>query len=161
MEPAPGIRLVWDRRLVESYARGESEDGWTLEGRLGEEFETVRVLTAAGAEGGLLLLAAASPSGADGHDSDRVAALLGGPDGSLQPVEEALISTEYASGRRPRRVGLELHMPGEDYATRAAGDAIGHGESDRGEAHVRFTDLDFRLDGQRGQARFDLLSPRQ
>jgi len=72
-------------------------------------------------------------------------------------VKETLISTEYATEGRIRRIGLELYLPGEDYALRAAGDAVGYGESDRDGAQLSFTSLDFRLDGQRGAGRLDLL----
>lgn len=159
LTPAQGLRVAWDRATVAALptADGEPEAGWRLEGSLDPGFSTLRVVSGATAEGSLLLLCAARPSGAAHHDEESVAALLVGPDGEVQIFDEPLLSTEYAADGSIRRLGLELYKPGDDYPVRGAGDAI-HTSSHEGDGERRrVAQLSFRLDGSEGVALYEII----
>ena len=155
--PAEGLRIVWDRDTVAAYPEaGTADPAWRLEGELAPAFSALRVLSAATREGGLLLLAAARPAAAEGHDEEAVAALLAPADGAPEPVSEALISTEYAADGSIRRVGLELYKEDDDYPVRAAGDAAGEPAAGA-DAGRRVARLEFRLDGAEGIALYEIV----
>jgi hypothetical protein len=143
LAPAEGLTVVWDRD-----ADGEDGPGWRLSGSL-DGFSTLRVLTATIADGSALMLCAARPERAEHHDADAVAAAVIGADGTVQTIEEALLSTEYAADGSVTRLGLELYKPGDDYPLRAAGDVTSAG----GER----SELRFRLDGSEGTAIYEIV----
>ena len=150
-EPTPGLAVRWDLHAVAAL-RESAEPGrtWTVEGELAPSHSELRVLSAALDDGSVLLVAAARPAGAAGHDADAVAACVVGAEGEAEELEEVLFSTEYAADGSIRRAGLELYRAGEDYASRAAGDAVaGSGGAS--------TLLDFRLDGRAGRATLDVI----
>lgn len=154
LEPVSGLRITWDLGGAGTYARGETDACWR---HTGDVTGSLRVLTAAGGEGGLLLLASVRSANAPGHDAERIAAVLASTDEAPRPVHETLISTEYTAAGAIRRIGLEIYLPGEDYALRAAGDAITTGASSPDGTSLAYTTFDFRLDGQAGAARLDLV----
>ena len=77
--------------------------------------------------------------------------------GEVKPIEEALVSTQYAASGRIERVGLELYAEGDDYPVRGAGDVrrATAGEEDNFRREQAW--LDFRLDGEAGDAILDIL----
>lgn len=151
LEPAPGVALRWDAQDV------SEPPAWSLEGELQPRLATLRVLSGRLEDGRLLLLAAARPAGAEGHDAEGTAAAIVDPEGGVSEIEEVLLSTEYAEDGRIRRVGLELYPPGEDYPHRGAADAL---DAERSEAGGHRTDsaaMALRLDGVAGSARYEIV----
>ena len=157
LEPAPGLRVVWDDVAEARSKAAAGEASWRLQGELGESHSALRVLTAAPRKGGLLLLAAARPSGAAGHDSENPQAILVAHSGDVKVIEEALMSTQYSAGGDLERVGLELYGEGDDYPVRGAGDATRLAATDDGALRHEQAWLDFRLDGEHGVAILDIL----
>ena len=151
-QPAPGLAVRWDLDAVAALRESaEPARAWAIEGELAPGHSELRVLSAALDDGSVLLVAAARPADAAGHDADAVAACMIGADGAAEALEEVLFSTEYAADGRIRRTGLELYRAGEDYASRAAGDAVA------GSSGGASTLLDFRLDGRAGRATLDVI----
>ena len=130
-----------------------------LEGALAPEFSALRVVSAATADGTLLLLCAARPEAAAHHDEEAVAAILVSPEGEPEAVEEALVSTEYAADGAIRRLGLELYKEGDDYPVRGAGDATDTGAVEAEGARRDGGELAFRLDGSAGAALYEIVHP--
>lgn len=158
LELAPGLRVVWNdvNSSRSALSRGEVAEEWRLDGDLGKH-SAVRVLTGATTTGALILLAGARPAGAEGHDSEQPRAVIVGPSGALQPMEESLLSTQLSGTGQVERVGLELYAEGDDYPVRGAGDAVGEAEDAGGTPPRERTVLDFRLDGERGTAVLDVV----
>jgi hypothetical protein len=152
LSAAEGIRVIWDRQDLAALASGNGSAGVAkLEGSLDQDWDSLRIVSGAAADGSLLGLCAARPAGAANHDTDTVAATVVDPEGAVHEVEEALLSTEYAADGRVRRFGVELYRPGNDYPLRAAGDAI----EDGGDGDV--VTLSFRLDGSEGTALYEIV----
>lgn len=88
-----------------------------------EELDALRSISAlVDADSGVLALAR-RPLGARGHGDELVdAALIQG--GELLSVEDARISTVYDGDGRQRSAGLELWLPGEEFARRGSGSAV-------------------------------------
>ena len=159
IEPAPGIRVVWDD-LAETRSALSAEEPsapWRLEGELGSSHTALKVLTASAGKGSLLLLAGARPDGADGHDAESPHAVLISGSDELTPIEEALISTQYSASGAIERVGLELYAEGDDYPVRGAGDVRRASAADEGAFRREHAWLDFRLDGEVGAAILDIV----
>ncbi len=159
LTPAEGLRVVWDRAAVAALVNGdgESQAGWRLEGSLAPGFSTLRVVTGATADGSLLLLCAARPEGAAHHDGEAVAAVVADPEGGMEPISEALVSTEYAADGSIRRLGLELYKPGADYPLRGAGDATRAFSSEADGERRDSAHLSFRLNGSEGVALYEIV----
>jgi hypothetical protein len=152
LSAADGLRVIWDRQALAALANRDSSGGPArLDGSLGQEWDAVRIVSAASDDGSLLALCAARPEGAANHDTDAVTAAVVDPEGVVHEIEEALLSTEYAADGRVRRFGVELYRPGNDYPLRAAGDAIEGGEDDD------VVTLSFRLDGSEGTALYEIV----
>ena len=156
---APGIRVAWDDldRTRADLAAGEPSATWRLEGDLGAGHTALRVLTGSAGKGALLLLAAARPKEADGHDAEKPQAVLISRSGEVKAIEEALLSTQYSASGQIERVGLELYAEEDDYPVRGAGDARRASVSEEGALRHEQAWLDFRLDGEVGDAILDIL----
>lgn len=132
-----------------------NDDGtWSLTGSLAPGHSALRVLTAT-LNGALLILASARPQEADAHDEEKVAALLLENGGKRTEYDEVLLSTQYDSAGSVSRVGLELYPEGDDYPSRGAGDTIELGRGPEGDHSI--ATLDFRLDGRRGTAIYEIV----
>lgn len=158
-ELGPGIRVAWDDLddLRAALLSGDPLPAWRMEGELGGGYTALRVIAGATNAGGLLLLAAARPSGSDGHDEENPQAVLVSGSGEVTAMEEALVSTQYAANGAIQRVGLELYAEGDDYPLRGAGDARSASGSDEGAIRRERAVLDFRLDGEPGTAVLEII----
>ena len=159
LEFAPGIAVAWDD-LAETragLAADEPSARWRLQGELGAGHTALRVLTASAGKGSLLLLAGARPGEAGGHDAENPRAVLISDSGEVREIEEALVSTQYSASGAIERVGLELYAQGDDYPVRGAGDVKRVSASDEGASRREQAWLDFRLDGEAGDAILDIL----
>ncbi len=161
LEPAPGIRVVWDD--LDGLRSGLSADeplaGWRLEGELGSGHSALRVLSAATEKGTLLLLSALRPKDAGGHDQENPRAMIVARSGEVTEIEEALVSTQYAASGAIERVGVELYAEGDDYPLRGAGEVHAFSASDEGSVRREQATLAFRLDGESGAAVLEILHP--
>lgn len=120
-----------------------------------EATESLRVITAAFGETGLLIVIA-RPAGAGGIDEDVVAALRFGPAGP-EPIEETLVSSEYDPDGALRRIGAEL-WPGAGIARRLAADRTGElVESADDGMRREAVAMAFRLDGTAGAGLHELV----
>jgi hypothetical protein len=157
LSPAAGIRVSWDRAAVAALGRNPgAEPGWRLESPLPERYDALRIVSGATADGALLLLCGALPAGAAHHDQEAIAALVVDADGEAKPIEEALVSTEYAADGSVRRLGFELYQAGHDYPVRAAADSRDT-PGGNGAGRPDVTRMDFRLDGGSGAAVHELV----
>jgi hypothetical protein len=157
LSPAEGLAVAWDRAAVAALAKpDDGAEPWRLEGELAPRFSALRVISGATEEGGLVLLCAARPADAANHDEELVAALVISPEDERHEIQEALVSTEYAADGSIRRLGLELYREGDDYPVRAAGDATSVAPA-AGEGGRDVAELDFRLDGSSGAARYEIV----
>jgi hypothetical protein len=147
-------------RVAGRWRADESGGGFDCTGALARTAGTpdwnrialMRSLSAALEDGSLLAVAAARPEGAAGHGEEEASAVLLDSEGTLTRFDEPLVSTEYDSEGRPRRIGVELWSADEDGAPlRGAGTLIGP-TADL--ALLRFT-----LDGTPGTARYELVRP--
>ena len=158
IELEPGLRIAWRLEDVRrGLSGGDPPALWSIDSGLGSRHSALRVLTAVTAPGTMLLLTALRPDGAGGHDVESPRAALIDGSGELTEVEEALVSTQYAADGTIARLGLELYREGEDFPLRGAGDAVESVSTDRGEYRHHEARLDFRLDGESGNAVYEIL----
>jgi len=158
VELEPGLRVTWDLDEVRAgLSEGQAPALWTIEGTLDVGHAALRVLTAMSKDGTLLLMAAARPADADGHDSEEPQAAMIDASGDVTRIEEALISTQYAGDGSIDRLGLELYRAGDDYPLRAAGDAESTARASHGDHSREQARLAFRLDGESGTALYEII----
>jgi hypothetical protein len=124
-ELGPGLRLTWEP----DAGTGRP---WRLDGELDwGAVDSLRVVSATLDDGTVLGAAALRPAEASDHGGDLVAATILRPDAEPEPIEEALLSTEYGPDGAPRRLGLELWPPADGVPVRVAAD-VGGGDGPDG-----------------------------
>jgi hypothetical protein len=121
-----------------------------------EELDALRSISALVDEQHALLLIARRPRDAVGHGDEEISARLIEDDAVLE-VETARISTVYDSSGRQRSAGLELWVPGEDYARRGSGLVIAGSSLDLEGLHVHAAVFRWRLDGREGIGAYELM----
>ena len=121
-----------------------------------EELQAVRSISALVDEGTGLLALARRPRDASGHDAEEIRAGLF-LEGELHQVEDARISTVYDSGGRQRSAGLELWLPGEEYARRGSGLVIAGSTFELDAIQVHAAVFRWRLDGREGIGAYELM----
>ena len=121
-----------------------------------EELDAVRSITALVDEQHALVAIARRPQGAVGHGDEEIVACLVEDDAMLE-VEAARISTVYDGGGRQRSAGLELWVPGEDYARRGSGLVIAGSSLDLDALQVHVAVFRWRLDGREGIGSYELM----
>ena len=121
-----------------------------------EELQAVRSISALVDEGTGLLALARRPRDASGHDAEEIRAGLFF-DGELHQVEDARISTVYDAGGRQRSAGLELWLPGEEYARRGSGQVIAGSTFELESIQVHAAVFRWRLDGREGIGAYELM----
>jgi hypothetical protein len=139
------VRLRWHPPAW----RLESQPDW-------DRLERIRLISAAFDDGAALGVAAIRPREARGHGDDVAAARFLDADGEEIATSEALVSVEYDSARRPRRLGVEL-WPDEDsppLRIAAVRDEDGDAPSAEGPDAVS---MSFRLDGVPGRGVYQTL----
>ena len=125
-----------------------------------KHFDSLRAVSAwFGGEDGLAVLAA-RPRRARGHDTEQLSGVLLEGGVAIRVTEPRLSST-YTAGGVVARVGLELWLGEDDeqYARRAAGEAIGRGAVSDDPA-LRSEMLSMRMRGREGVGVYDLLRAR-
>jgi hypothetical protein len=130
--------------------------GLTHEAPRWEELDAVRSISALVDEGNALLAVARRPRDAAGHGDELVRATLI-HDGEPHEVEDARISTVYDGGGRQRSAGLELWLPGEEYARRGSGQVVAGSSFDLDGLQVHEAVFRWRLDGREGIGAYELM----
>ena len=121
-----------------------------------EELDALRSVSALVDEQHALLALARRPQGAVGHGDEDVTARLVEDDAVLE-VETARISTVYDGGGRQRSAGLELWLPGEEYARRGSGLVIAGSTFELESIQVHAAVFRWRLDGREGIGAYELM----
>lgn len=103
-------------------------------------------------------LASVRPRGAAGQEDEAIGAFLLGDEPVA--VEDPRLSTTLDGGGRQLRAGLELWVDEESGPLRAAGDAVCGTTFDLGELRLDCAFFEWRMDGQRGVGRYDVLRRR-
>jgi hypothetical protein len=96
------------------------------------------------------------PRGARGHDEETVTARLL-DEGRLLEVERARVSTVYDGGGRQRSAGLELWIPGEEFARRGSGLVLAGSSLDLDGIQVHAAIFRWRLDGRDATGAYELM----
>jgi hypothetical protein len=144
------VRLRWNPVASEGAEPGwevASDPDWS-------RLEGIRLVSAVFEDGAALGVAAIRPLGAQGHGEDAVAARYLDADGIQTATSEALVSVQYDSGRRPRRVGIELWPDADSAPLRIAADREAEAPPGGGEAVVP---MGFRLDGVAGRGSYEIV----
>jgi len=128
----------------------------TLKPPAWEELDAVRSVTALADEGHGLMALARRPRGAAGHGAEAVSAALV-DEGRLLEVNDARISTVYDGGGRQRSAGLELWIPGEEYARRGSGLVLAGSSLDLDGIQVHVAIFRWRLDGRDATGGYELM----
>lgn len=121
-----------------------------------EELDALRSISVlVDAENAMLALAR-RPRGARGHGEELVnAALIHA--GELLSVEEARISTVYDGDGRQRSAGLELWLPGEEFARRGSGTAVAGTSLELEGLSVHIAIFNWQLEGAGGYGAYELM----
>jgi hypothetical protein len=137
------VRLRWDR------------SAWHLDSRPDwDRLEGIRLISATFEDGAALGVVAIRPREAGGHGDDAVAARFLDAHGLETVPSEALVSVEYDSARRPRRLGVELWTDPDSPPLRIAAvrEQGGHAPAaDRPDV----VPMSFRLDGVAGDGIYE------
>lgn len=122
-----------------------------------DELDAVRSISALFDDGHAFLAVSRRPRGALGHDAEQTVAWLL-DDGKPVPVEEARISTVYDGEGRQRSAGLELWLPGEDFALRGSGTVVAGSSLQLEAADVHAAVFRWRLGDREGTGSYELMT---
>jgi hypothetical protein len=112
------------------------------------------------ADGGLLAITSALPTGAREHGEEEVAAVLCDPDAAPVSFDEALLSTEYGEDGVQRRVTLELWPDAEDgRPLRGAGTLISSTSVQRPGLNVEIAFFRWSVEGREGLGTYEVARP--
>ena len=106
-------------------------------------------------DGGTASLAAIAPAGAP-HGDEAISAALLGPHGA-EPVASARVSTTFDAEGRQQRAALELWPPGDGAPRRLSGEVFCGTTLDLGRLRLNCAFLRWRMNGQHGIGRYDVL----
>jgi hypothetical protein len=122
-----------------------------------DRMESVRTVGAWLGEDRAVGLQAVRRPNARGHEADAVSAWLLGEEGA-HALSEARLSTTYDDEGRQRRAGLELWESADsEYPHRVAGEVVCGSTLDLGALRLDTAFFRFRMEGQEGAGRYDLL----
>jgi hypothetical protein len=121
-----------------------------------EELDLLRSISVLVDDQHALLALAERPRGAEGHGDERITGWLL-EDGKLLRVQDARISTVYDGGGRQRSAGLELWLPGEEFAHRGAGAAVAGSSLELEGLSVHAAMFRWRLDGREAIGAYELM----
>ncbi|MBN1530738.1 MAG: hypothetical protein JW895_16875 [Thermoleophilaceae bacterium] len=121
-----------------------------------EDLDALRTISAIADEGHAFVALARRPRGARGHDEEEISAWLL-DEGRLLRVEDARVSTVYDDGGRQRSAGLELWVPGEEFARRGSGLVLAGSSLDLDGIQVHVAIFRWRLDGRDATGAYELM----
>lgn len=115
-----------------------------------------RELTIVLSEGGLICVACARPPGVDRHSAEEAVGAISHPGGYLD-FDQVLLSTEYDTEGRQRRVTLELWPASEEIAAlHGAGSVVSGCTAKVGNAQIDTALFQWTLDGHSGLGRYEI-----
>ncbi len=146
---------------VTGQALGQSIDCLGTVGRTSaapkwDELDALRTISVLVDADNAVLALAKRPRGARGHGDELVQAALV-HDGELVNVEDARLSTVYDGDGRQRNAGLELWLPGEEFARRGAGSAIAGSSLELEGLSVHIAIFEWTLEGAQGYGAYELM----
>jgi hypothetical protein len=104
-----------------------------------------------------VMLTAARPARARGHDEEAVAGWLVDA-GEPHPINDPRLSTTYDGSLRQQRAGLELWMDEEsEYARRASGEVLCGTTLELGDLRLDTSFFGWRMEGREGVGRYDVM----
>lgn len=151
------VKIEWDADALIG-AGDASGRPWSIGAPIAwDAIATVRLLSADFDDGSVLVLVAVRPDAASGHGDESIGAVFRDRKGDDAELEQALLSTEYGPDGEPTRVGIELHLEGEEIPLRVAGDAQGVDSAIEDAMARSVTELTMRLDGTNGRGTLEIL----
>jgi hypothetical protein len=121
-----------------------------------DDLDALRTISAIADEQHGFVALGRRPRGARGHDEEEFSAWLL-DEGNLIRVDEARVSTVYDGGGRQRSAGLELFIPGEEYARRGSGLVLAGSSLDLDGIQVHAAIFRWRLDGRDATGAYELM----
>lgn len=119
------------------------------------ELDLVRAVSAVLDRDSAVFLLASRPRDVPGHGHERVdAVVIAG--GQALDVEDARLSTVYDRDGRQRTAGLELWLPGEEFARRASGSAQAGASILLGGVRVDTAVFQWQMEGRSGAGAYEL-----
>lgn len=142
-------------------SRGEGFDARGVSWAIGGERAATGLIKTAwflAPGGGVFILFATRPVGADDHGADSVGAAQIAPDGEVQSWTEPLLSTEYGPDGAQRRATLELWGEDDDRPLdRGAGVRVAGASASLGPARIEAARFDWKLNGAPGIGGYEIL----
>jgi hypothetical protein len=121
------------------------------------ELDALRSISALFDADNAFLAISKRPRGAVGHGQERVASWLL-RDGDLVLVDDTRISTVYDGEGRQRSAGLELWLPGEDYALRGSGSVVAGSSLQLEGIAVHAAVFRWRMEDREGTGSYELMT---
>jgi hypothetical protein len=121
-----------------------------------DELDALRTLSILVDPDHAALALARRPRGARGHGEELVRAVLL-HEGELLSVEDARISTVYDGEGRQRNAGLELWLPGEEFARRGSGSVVAGTSLELEGLSVHIAIFRWQLEGAEGYGAYELM----
>jgi hypothetical protein len=121
-----------------------------------QQLDLLRAISAVFEPGLGALAIARRPHAAEEHGSELVTAVLI-EGGELRAPEDARISTVYDGGGRQRSAGLELWIPGEEFARRGSGLVLAGSSLELDGVRVHAAIFRWRLDGRDATGAYELM----
>ena len=119
------------------------------------ELDLIRAVSAVLDRESAVFLMATRPRDVPGHGHERVSAVIVAGGRALD-VEDARLSTVYDREGRQRTAGLELWLPGEDFARRASGSAQAGASVVLGGVRVDAAVFQWQMEGRTGAGAYEL-----
>ncbi len=135
-------------RCLGQRGHGWGEPDW-------DRIEAARTVTAWPGAGYGIALSSVRPQGAP-HAEERVWAALLDEQGTVR-IEDPRLSTTYDADGRQRRAGLELWVHDDEPAVRGSGEVLCGSTLDLGALRLDCAFFRWRIDGQTGVGRYDVL----
>jgi hypothetical protein len=120
-----------------------------------ERIELARTVTA-WTDAGCAALTAIRPAGAHDHAAEATWAALWEPE-RLVEIADGRLSTTYDADGHTRRAGLELWPPEAEWPQRASGEVLCGSSLDLGALRLDCAFFHWRLEGNEGVGRYDIL----
>jgi len=160
--PGEGVRVEWDIEALAAMAAmapdATPEPPWGLAADLSdwERWDSLRVVSAAFADGRMLAVAALRPASAEGHGEDLVGGVVV-REAEPAAFEEVLLSVQYDEGGQVTRINVEAYEGPDSVALRASGDRLATRAGAEDGAALEVNVVEMRMDGHSGFGTVDVM----
>jgi len=124
----------------------------------GTRTDSRRRFVTAATDGALVEVAADRPRGSDAHGDELVGGEILDAQDWAGPLEAVRLSTVYGADGLPRKAGLELYRPGDEFPARLSGEAVGGATMEIGGGTRTLSFFDWRLAGRPAWGTYELES---